>query len=100
MKTKLPINVLNLVKKPVITEKSTRLSESDQVVFVVDSKATKPQIKQAIEALFNVKVKAVNTLILKGKRKIFRGRTGRRSDYKKAMVSLEKGQRIELGIGL
>ncbi|MBI1954389.1 MAG: 50S ribosomal protein L23 [Proteobacteria bacterium] len=100
MKSKLPINVLNLVKKPVITEKSTRLSESDQVVFVVDSKATKPQIKQAIEALFNVKVKAVNTLILKGKRKIFRGRVGRRSDYKKAMVSLEKGQRIELGTGL
>lgn len=85
---------------PVITEKSTKLSESNQVVFRVPGSATKPQIKKAVEELFKVKVKAVNTLVTKGKKKLFRGRPGARSDVKKAVVTLQPGSTIDVTTGL
>jgi large subunit ribosomal protein L23 len=85
---------------PVITEKSTKLSESNQVVFRVPGTATKPEIKKAVEALFKVKVKSVNTLVTKGKKKLFRGRPGARSDVKKAVVTLQPGNTIDVTTGL
>jgi large subunit ribosomal protein L23 len=90
----------DLIVGPVITEKSTRASEHSQVTFRVRTDATKPEIKAAIEGLFNVKVKAVNTLIQKGKVKRFRGRPGRRSDVKKAIVTLQEGQSIDVTTGI
>ena len=90
----------DLIKKPVITEKATMASEHGAVVFQVAMDATKPQIKEAIEAIFSVKVKAVNTTITKGKVKKFRGRTGERSDKKKAYVTLEEGNTIDVSTGL
>ena len=90
----------DLIKKPVITEKATMASEHGAVVFQVAMDATKPKIKEAIEAIFNVKVKAVNTTITKGKVKKFRGRTGERSDKKKAYVTLEEGNTIDVTTGL
>ena len=83
-----------------ITEKSTRTSEYNQVTFRVPLDASKPQIKAAVEALFEVKVKKVNTLRVKGKVKLFRGRPGRRSDWKKAIVTLVEGQSIDVTTGL
>jgi large subunit ribosomal protein L23 len=88
------------VLRPVITEKATLGSEHNQVTFRVAMTATKPQIKSAVESLFNVKVKAVNTLRTKGKVKRFRGRLGRRSDYKKAIVTLAEGQSIDVTTGI
>ena len=88
------------ILSPVITEKSTRTSEYNQVTFRVPLTATKPQIKAAIEALFEVKVEKVNTLRVKGKVKMFRGRPGRRSDWKKAIVTLVEGQSIDVTTGL
>ena len=90
----------DLIKQPVITEKATMASEHGAVVFQVAMDATKPQIKEAIEAIFSVKVKAVNTTITKGKVKKFRGRTGERSDKKKAYVTLEEGNTIDVTTGL
>ena len=90
----------DLIRKPVITEKATMASEHGAVVFNVAMSATKPQIKEAIEAIFAVKVKAVNTTITKGKVKRFRGRTGERSDKKKAYVTLEEGNTIDVTTGL
>jgi large subunit ribosomal protein L23 len=85
---------------PVITEKATLASESNQFVFKVARNATKPQIKAAIEQLFDVKVTAVNTLLRKGKRKTFRGVRGRQQDMKKAIVTLADGYRIDMTTGL
>jgi large subunit ribosomal protein L23 len=85
---------------PVITEKATLASESNQFVFRVARNATKPQIKAAIEQLFEVKVTAVNTLLRKGKRKVFRGVRGRQQDMKKAIVTLADGYRIDMTTGL
>ncbi len=85
---------------PVITEKSTLASEHGKVVFRVASKATKPEIKAAVEALFNVKVTAVNTLNRAGKTKRFRGLEGRQKGYKKAVVTLAEGQSIDVTTGL
>jgi large subunit ribosomal protein L23 len=85
---------------PIITEKSTMLSEQNKVVFRVPLEATKPQIKEAVEALFNVNVTGVNTLVVKGKSKLFRGVPGRRSDIKKAIVTLREGQSIDVTTGL
>ena len=85
---------------PVITEKATLASESNQFVFKVARNATKPQIKAAIEQLFDVKVTAVNTLLRKGKRKVFRGVRGRQQDMKKAIVTLADGYRIDMTTGL
>ena len=84
------------ILRPIITEKATIANENGQVTFAVAINATKPQIKAAVELLFNVKVKAVNTIFQKGKTKTFRGRRGRRSDMKKAMVTLAEGQNIDL----
>ena len=85
---------------PVITEKSTMAADHNQVVFRVADKATKPEIKAAVEALFNVKVKAVNTLNRKGKTKRFRGTPGRQRDFKKAIVTLADGHSIDVATGL
>ena len=90
----------DLIKRPIVTEKSTMASESGAVVFEVDIRATKPQVKEAIEELFNVKVKAVNTLVAKGKSKRFKGILGRRKDIKKAYVMLEDGNTIDVTTGL
>jgi large subunit ribosomal protein L23 len=90
----------DLIRGPVITEKATQASEHNQVTFRVRKEATKPQIKAAIEGLFGVKVKAVNTLNQKGKVKRFRGRPGQRSDVKKAMVTLEEGHSIDITTGI
>ena len=90
----------DIVLAPHITEKSTMLSESNAVVFKVAPNASKPQIKAAVEALFNVKVTGVNTLNRKGKTKRFRGITGRQKDYKKAVVTLAEGQSIDVTTGL
>lgn len=90
----------DVIVKPIITEKATMASESGAVVFQVAKTATKPVIKEAVEALFGVKVKAVNTTITKGKTKRFRGQPGVRSDVKKAYVTLEDGQTIDVSTGL
>jgi large subunit ribosomal protein L23 len=90
----------NIIRSPSITEKATLLSEANQVVFNVAGTASKPEIKKAVEELFNVKVKAVNTLVRKGKTKRFRGIRGRQSDVKKAIVTLEDGQSIDVTTGL
>ena len=90
----------DVIRKPVITEKATLASESNAVVFQVALDATKPQIKEAVESIFGVKVKAVNTTITKGKAKKFRGRPGVRSDRKKAYVTLEAGNTIDVTTGL
>jgi large subunit ribosomal protein L23 len=90
----------DIIVAPVITEKSQRISEANQVVFRVRGGASKPEIKQAVEGLFNVKVTAVNTLNVKGKVKRFRGTVGRRSDWKKAIVTLAEGQSIDVTTGI
>jgi large subunit ribosomal protein L23 len=90
----------DLIRKPIITEKATLASEGGAVVFEVAMDATKPEIKDAIESLFNVKVKAVNTTITKGKVKKFRGRPGKRRDVKKAYVTLVEGNTIDVTTGL
>ena len=90
----------DLIVAPVITEKATIASESNQFVFKVRRDATKPQIKEAIEKLFDVKVTAVNTLLRKGKSKVFRGVRGRQQDVKKAVVTLADGHRIDVTSGL
>jgi large subunit ribosomal protein L23 len=89
-----------VIRRPIITEKATMASEANAVVFEVARDATKPEIKAAVEAVFGVRVKAVNTLILKGKTKRFRGRPGVRSDRKKAYVTLEEGNTIDVTTGL
>ncbi|MBZ9680008.1 MAG: 50S ribosomal protein L23 [Mesorhizobium sp.] len=90
----------DVIVSPAITEKSTTASEQNQVVFNVAKKASKPEIKAAVEALFGVKVMAVNTLVRKGKIKRFRGTIGRQSDVKKAIVTLADGQSIDVATGL
>jgi large subunit ribosomal protein L23 len=90
----------DVIVSPAITEKSTMASDNNQVVFNVARKATKPEIKAAIETLFGVKVTAVNTLLRKGKVKRFRGTIGRQSDVKKAIVTLADGHSIDVGTGL
>ncbi|WP_199260187.1 50S ribosomal protein L23 [Paracoccus binzhouensis] len=90
----------DVIVKPIITEKATLVSDANAYVFQVAKDSTKPAIKQAVEALFNVKVKGVNTTITKGKTKRFRGRPGVRSDVKKAYVTLEAGNSIDVSTGL
>ncbi len=90
----------DVIVSPAITEKSTMASEQNQVVFNVAKKASKPEIKAAVEALFGVKVTAVNTLVRKGKIKRFRGTIGRQGDVKKAVVTLVDGQSIDVATGL
>ena len=90
----------DIIVSPVITEKATMASELNKVVFKVAGTATKPQIKEAVEKLFDVKVKSVNTLVRKGKMKVFRGQFGSQSDTKRAVVTLEEGHRIDVTTGL
>ena len=90
----------DVIRKPIITEKATMASEHGAVVFEVAPDATKPAIREAVEALFGVKVKAVNTAITKGKTKRFRGLKGTRRDVKKAYVTLEEGNTIDVTTGL
>ena len=90
----------DIIVAPVVTEKATIASEHNKVLFKVSGKATKPQIKEAVEKLFDVKVKSVNTLVRKGKMKVFRGQFGSQSDTKRAVVTLEEGHRIDVTTGL
>jgi large subunit ribosomal protein L23 len=90
----------DIIKSPAITEKGTLVSEQNQVVFNVALAATKPEIKKAVEGLFGVKVKAVNTLVRKGKQRRFRGQKAMLGDVKKAYVTLEEGQRLDVTTGL
>jgi large subunit ribosomal protein L23 len=92
--------MFDVVRSPIITEKATNVSEHNQVIFRVPLTATKRQVRAAIEGLFNVRVTAVNTIRVRGKLKRFRGRIGRRSDYKKALVTLGEGQRIDVTTGI
>lgn len=90
----------DIIRRPVITEKATIQAENNKVVFDVAKTATKPEIKAAVEQLFQVKVKSVNTLVRKGKTKRFRGTLGTQSDVKKAIVTLEEGHAIDVTTGL
>lgn len=90
----------DVIVGPVITEKATTASEANQVIFKVRINATKPEIKAAVERLFDVRVKAVNTLVRKGKRRVFKGTRGVRSASKKAVVTLAEGQKIDVTTGL
>jgi large subunit ribosomal protein L23 len=92
--------MLEMIRRPVITEKATMGSEHNQVTFRVPLDATKPEIKAAIESVFKVKVTAVNTLRVEGKTKLWRGRAGKRVDFKKAMVTLAEGNTIDVTTGI
>ena len=94
------MNAYDVILAPVITEKATKLSEANQVVFRVAQTATKPDIAKAVESLFKVKVKSVNTIRQKGKPKMFRGRQFVKSDSKKAIVTLVEGYQIDITTGL
>ena len=101
------LNLINISKekaydiifRPVVTEKATLLSENNQIVFEVNINSSKIEIKKAIELIFGVGVSAVNTIRVKGKTKIFKGRKGKRSDSKKAIITLKEGQSIDLSLG-
>ena len=90
----------DVIRKPIVTEKATMASEAGAVVFEVSMDSNKPLIKEAVEALFNVKVKAVNTIVVKGKTKRFKGQLGKRKNIKKAYVMLEEGNTIDVSTGL
>ena len=90
----------NVIVKPVVTEKSTTLSENNQIVFLVNINSNKFDIKKSIELIYGVKVSSVNVIRVKGKSKVFKGKVGKRSDYKKAIISLPKGQSIDLSLGV
>jgi len=94
------LNHYDVIRRPVITEKSTMVSEHNQVIFVVADTATKADVKAAVEELFKVKVTAVNTMNRKGKKKRFRGIAGRQSDTKRAIVTLAEGQMLDVTTGL
>jgi large subunit ribosomal protein L23 len=94
------LKAYDVILSPVITEKATLVSQANQVIFKVAPGATKTDIKGAVESLFNVKVKAVNTLVRKGKRRTFRGIRAQLSDVKKAIVTLEEGHSIDVTTGL
>ena len=97
---KLPIKFYDLIKKPIITEKGTLLSNNSQIVFSIPMNASKTIVKQAVEKLFGVNVKKINIIISKGKTKRFKGKMGKRKNEKKAIISLEKGQRIDITTGI
>jgi large subunit ribosomal protein L23 len=90
----------DIIRAPLITEKATNLSEHNQVIFRVPLAASKREVMAAVEGLFNVEVRAVNTIRVSGKVKRFRGRPGQRADYKKAIVTLGAGQRIDVTTGI
>lgn len=99
-KTEVAEWMYEIISRPHVTEKATMGSENGQVTFIVPKTATKPKIKTAVEVLFKVKVKGVNTMVQKGKTKRFRGIMGNRSDFKKAIVTLEEGEVIDTGSGV
>ena len=90
----------NVIQKPIVTEKSTILSENNQIVFLVNINSNKIDIKKSIELIYGVKVNSINIIRVKGKTKVFKGKVGKRSDYKKAIISLSKGQSIDLSMGV
>jgi large subunit ribosomal protein L23 len=92
-------NLYDIIRRPVVTEKTTTLSASNQVEFIVQKTATKLEVRKAVEAIFGVKVTSVNTINQKGKQKVFRGKSGVRSDFKKAIVTLDKGQTLDVLTG-
>lgn len=94
------VRLYDVIERPVVTEKSTMAAEHGKVVFNISARATKTEVKQAVEALFGVKVTKVNTVLTKGKRKRFRGMQGQRSDQRKAIVTLAEGQSIDIAAGL
>ena len=94
------VQSMEIIRRPLITEKAMKGSEHNQVVFQVSLDATKPEIKKAVESVFGVKVKSVNTLRQMGKQKLFRGRKGVRSETKKAIVTLAEGQSIDVTAGV
>jgi large subunit ribosomal protein L23 len=89
-----------VIRRPLVTEKATNLTQFNKYVFEVACWAEKPQIKEACEKLFKVNVLSVNTILNKGKAKVFRGRRGRRSDFKKAIVTVKQGQTIDISAGI
>ncbi len=93
-------NLYNTVIAPIITEKATKISEKNQYVFKVKIDSNKKEIKQAIEKLFKVKIKTIKTIKIKGKNKIFKGTKGRRADYKKAIICLNKGENLDYSGGV
>ena len=93
-------NFYNTILSPIITEKSTKISEKNQFVFKVKINSNKKQIKEAVEKLFKVKVKNIKTIKVKGKNKVFKGTKGRRSDYKKAVICLNKGENLDYSGGI
>ena len=93
-------NLYNTVIAPIITEKATKISEKNQYVFKVKIDSNKKEIKQAIEKLFKVKIKNIKTIEIKGKNKIFKGTKGKRSDYKKAIICLNKGENLDYSGGV
>ena len=93
-------NLYNTVIAPIITEKATKISEKNQYVFKVKIDSNKKEIKKAIEQLFKVKIKKIKTIKIKGKNKIFKGTKGRRSDYKKAIICLNKGENLDYSGGV
>ena len=93
-------NIYNIIKNPVVTEKTTKISESNQFVFRVALESSKKSIKMAIEKIFKVKVENINTIKIKGKKKVFKGTPGRRVDYKKAIVKLKEGETIDYSGGI
>tara|TARA_S200000501_G_C20352572_1_gene538277 strand:+ start:66 stop:356 length:291 start_codon:yes stop_codon:yes gene_type:complete len=93
-------NIYDIIKLPVVTEKSTKISENNQFVFKVAINASKGQIKNSIEKVFKVKVKAINTIKVKGKKKVFKGTPGKRSDFKKAIITLVKGETLDYSGGV
>ena len=97
---KLPIKFYDLIKKPIITEKGTLLSNNSQIVFSIPMNANKTIIKQAVEKLFGVNVKKIKIIISKGKTKRFKGKKGKRKNEKKAIISLEEGQKIDITTGI
>ena len=97
---KLPIKFYDLIKKPIITEKGTLLSNNSQIVFSIPMNANKTIIKRAVEKLFGVNVKKINIIISKGKTKRFKGKMGKRKNEKKAIISLEEGQKIDITTGI
>ena len=90
----------NVILKPIVTEKSTILSENNQIVFLVRIDSNKINIKKSIELIYGVKVNSVNIIRVKGKTKVFKGKVGKRADFKKAIISLPKGQSIDLSLGV
>lgn len=93
-------NIYDIIKFPVVTEKTTKISENNQFVFKVAINTSKNEIKTAIEKVFKVKVKSINTIKVKGKQKMFKGTKGKRNDYKKAVVTLLKGETLDYSGGV